>query len=84
MILTESDAEEAMQVAERIRQNVKKEQLAGPNCDSDDPRNLVTVSVGVSVYAKGENLDEMLYRADQAMYRCKARGGDTVELVDWE
>jgi diguanylate cyclase (GGDEF)-like protein len=79
VILTDSDGEAAIALAERIRKVLKTENFAGPEGDLDDPRNLVTASIGVSVYAEGDDLDTMLSRADQVMYRCKARNGDSVE-----
>jgi len=81
VLLSSIDKAEAIAVAERIRQTVKETQFAGPEATDDDPRNLVTVSVGISVYTEGDDLDAMLYRADQAMYNCKARDGDGVELA---
>ncbi|MGB3210871.1 MAG: sensor domain-containing diguanylate cyclase [Desulforhopalus sp.] len=81
VILTDSDGEAAVLLAERIRQLVRKNDFVERKEKHDDPRNLVTVSIGITVYAKGDNLDAMIYRADQAMYRCKARGGNCVELA---
>jgi diguanylate cyclase (GGDEF)-like protein len=79
VILTDSDGEAATVQAERIRKVLKTEDFVGPEGRPDDPRNLVTVSIGVCVYAEGDDLDKMLSRADQVMYRCKARKGDSVE-----
>jgi diguanylate cyclase (GGDEF)-like protein len=44
----------------------------------------VTASVGVTVVRPGDDVHEVLLRADQAMYRAKAAGGDGVgrELTD--
>lgn len=81
VILSDCDSDTAIVLAERIRKIVRMADFAGPEGKADDPRNLVTVSVGISVYSKDDNLDAMIYRADQAMYRCKARDGDSVELV---
>lgn len=81
VILSDNTGEDAMLVAGRIRQRVKSAELGGEKGQFDDQRNLVTVSIGVSVYVEGDDLDAMLYRADQAMYRCKARNGDSVEIA---
>lgn len=80
VILSGSSGEDAAIVAARILQEVEKAQLGGPGTRPDDPRNRVTVSGGISVYSEGDNLDAMISRADQAMYKCKARGGNCVEL----
>ncbi len=81
VILTNSAGKEAGAVAERIRHTVKNAELAGPEEMPDDPRNLVTVSIGLSTYIDGDDLDTMLYRADLAMYTCKARNGDSVAIA---
>ena len=81
VVLTDSADGEAVTVAERIRRTVKKAELAGPDGKIDDPRNLVTVSIGVTTYVEGDDLDTMLSRADQAMYRCKEKDGDSVEFA---
>ncbi len=80
VILSDNTSEEAGKLAERIRQSVRNAQLGGPEeINIDDPRNQVTVSIGISVYNKDEDLAAMLLRADQAMYRCKTKGGDCIE-----
>jgi len=81
VILTDSDCEAAVVLAERIRKILRTAEFAGPEGKFDDPRNLVTASIGVSVYVEGDDLDALLSRADQVMYRCKARDGDSVELA---
>ena len=80
VILSDCDSEAAVVLAERIRKMMRVAEFVGPDGKVDDPRNLVTVSIGITVYTKGDDLDAMIYRADQAMYRCKARDGDSVEF----
>lgn len=79
VILTASGLEEAVKMADRIRWALAGQHLAGPDSAADDPRNLVTLSCGVTACTQADNLDSMLARADQALYRCKERGGNTVE-----
>ena len=81
VILTASDGEAAILLAERIRKMLRTTEFSAPDGKLDDPRNFVTVSIGVSIYADGDDLDTMLSRADQVLYRCKARNGDSIECV---
>lgn len=41
----------------------------------------LTASVGVAQYRRGEELDELIARADRAMYESKQRGGGCVEAA---
>ncbi|MBI1351702.1 MAG: diguanylate cyclase [Actinomycetales bacterium] len=41
----------------------------------------LTASVGVAEYRRGEDLDDLLARADRAMYQSKQRGGGCVEAA---
>jgi diguanylate cyclase (GGDEF)-like protein len=58
-------------LAERLRQAVA---LVGA-------RSGVTASVGLAELVAGEALEDLLHRADAAMYRAKAAGGDRVALL---
>lgn len=78
VIVTEVGASEAAVLGERIRQNVVEMDFCGQRGVKDDPRNLVTVSCGVSEYEQGDSLDRMLLRADKALYLCKDRGKNMV------
>jgi diguanylate cyclase (GGDEF)-like protein len=62
------EADDAGALAERIRQGV-----AGVGRGVG-----VTASVGITVVRAGDDDHEVLLRADQAMYRVKAAGGDAV------
>jgi PleD family two-component response regulator len=66
-------------IAERIRRSLAASDLAGPGTAAVDPRNMVTVSCGISEFREGDDLDNMLFRSDQALYLCKDRGGNCVE-----
>ena len=48
--------------------------------DSDGPDLRVSASIGVALGSAGESVEELVRRADVAMYRAKARGGDCWEL----
>ena len=71
----------AIQLMERLRHNVKHvpvEQLPG-----DVPH---TISIGIVslIGGTGLNFDEVLERADRAMYKSKLAGGDQITSVELE
>lgn len=65
IILPHTSIENAEKLAERIRRNIEKNAM-------------VTVSVGVVGYIKGEERDNFIKRADQAMYSAKKSGKNKV------
>ena len=68
ILLPETDASSAYKVAEKIREIVQKNQLLG----EDHP---LTVSLGVSTYPEdGANEEELIEKADQALYYSKNNG----------
>jgi len=73
IVLPECSRDKAVQVAERIRGKVENFQNA-----HQDRYNL-TVSAGVSSFpADGDDKEQILERADQALYRAKAEGRNRV------
>jgi diguanylate cyclase (GGDEF)-like protein len=80
VILSASTLEEAEKMADRIRAALAGRRLAGPGSAADDPRNLVTLSCGITGYGPEDGLDSMLARADHALYRCKESGGNAVAI----
>ena len=68
----------AMTVAERLRKEI--EYLRVPEVNWT-----ITISIGVAMYRpRIEELEETLIRADQAMYRAKAKGGNAVSAARLE
>lgn len=77
IVLVESDAASAYNVADRIRQAIK--QVKFP---SDTGPFNVSVSIGVSEPMYNEaSITDSLARADAALYRAKHNGRDRVELA---
>lgn len=73
VMLPETDLGAAIQVAERLRQAV-----SAP-IETEQAKLSVTISLGVSVRNEEEsNLEELLRRADQSLYRAKALGRNRV------
>jgi diguanylate cyclase (GGDEF)-like protein len=69
-LLPQSDCEEALTVAERIRQAIAAQAIVTPQ-----GQIAVTVSLGIAKLASQEDtLERLIQRADQALYRAKAGG----------
>ncbi|MGL1892475.1 MAG: GGDEF domain-containing protein [Spirochaetaceae bacterium] len=68
VILPRTTLSAAEDVAERIRTNFEK-------------LKFTTVSIGVSEFIHGENVDQIIERADMALYKAKKGGKNRVELA---
>lgn len=80
IILPYTDMRQAQEVANRIRTKVKNT----PFYYEEDNLNLqITVSMGISQYEDGENEDDILARADKALYRAKYQGRDQIVCFDF-
>jgi diguanylate cyclase (GGDEF)-like protein len=77
-VLPDTDADGAVAIAERLRARVAK---AGPG--SSDPGAAITVTIGAAVWTSG-GLDDLISRADHALYTGKAAGRNNVELAPAE
>lgn len=76
-VLVTAETPEAMEsLAERMRSVVATLRFDGPLAD-----RRITVSIGVAAREVGETLDELLARADAALYLAKKRGRDRVETA---
>ncbi|WP_234008645.1 GGDEF domain-containing protein [Serratia sp. MYb239] len=73
LVLAHANAEQAAQVAERIRARI--EQAALPHAASAVSR-LVTVSLGIAASAGRLTPPQMIAEADEALYRAKQAGRD--------
>jgi len=77
MVFPEMAADHAQERAELIRKELKALALQ----HRGQPLGQVTISAGVAVFpADGADAEELLYAADQALYRAKAEGRDRVVL----
>jgi diguanylate cyclase (GGDEF)-like protein len=78
IILPNTDANGALKVAEKIRQNIKA--LAISHINSTGKQKIVTVSLGVAciVPRLKSNPAELFQAADDALYESKKRGRDRV------
>lgn len=73
VICPQTDAEQARQLAQRICDDIRQQQLC-----SGMP---LTLSAGVAQLMPGEGVDGLLQRADEALYQAKAEGRDRVCLA---
>ena len=75
VVLPETDPSGTRAAAERIRRNVASHEIAVG-------RSIVrlTVSVGISVMQPGITVEQLVQRADMALYRAKATGRNRVEF----
>jgi diguanylate cyclase (GGDEF)-like protein len=76
LLLPDVDEGDAARVAERARSDVARRPV-----DLGDRRVSITISVGVAERRAGESQDEVVARADQAMYSAKRAGRNCVRLA---
>ena len=77
VLLPETDLSEALLLAQRLSQRISDTAIT-PEHDAPMP---VTVSVGVAALAPDETGEELIHRADQALYRAKQNGRNRVETA---
>jgi diguanylate cyclase (GGDEF)-like protein/PAS domain S-box-containing protein len=75
VLLPETDLPAASRAAERLRRAAESMELL-----TDGGPFAVTVSLGVVLLNPGETLEDLLKRADQALYRAKQGGRNRVEV----
>jgi diguanylate cyclase (GGDEF)-like protein len=73
VILPNTTLKNATSIAERIRDSVEN-----IDCDLNGKKIPVTVSIGVSNFLKGEDLERFLVRVDKALTAAKASGRNRV------
>ncbi len=76
MVLVDADEDTASQVAHRLAERTREMWVPGT-----DQEFTLTVSVGIARYRSGERVDDVISRADHALYTAKRAGRDRVELA---
>ena len=76
-LLPSTDAAGARIVAERLREALAIEHLRVHGMEVPVPLSIGVAQAGPA----DDDLDALLQRADQAMYRAKRAGGDRVEMA---
>ncbi len=74
VILPETPARYALVIAERLRMKLKN-QVFSP---VQGEKAHITASIGISEYVPGEEISELIKRADRGMYLVKERGKDQI------
>jgi diguanylate cyclase (GGDEF)-like protein len=77
VILPETDSEEAITVAQRIRKAIK-EIVFTPEPGKN---TFITISIGMTAYSPSEELADFIQRADKALYGSKEGGRDQVSSL---
>jgi diguanylate cyclase (GGDEF)-like protein len=78
LVMPDTDAARALQVAERIREGLASDPIAV----SEGVVVEQTVSIGVSTWDGAESAGALVERADRAMYAAKRAGRDRVSNID--
>jgi diguanylate cyclase (GGDEF)-like protein len=74
VVLSGDNLDRAVYLAEQLRTLVDANELV--------PDHTVTISLGVAELKKGENGNDLLHRADEALYRAKEAGRNSTSISD--
>lgn len=75
IVLNQADPGIATAIAERIRKKIAETHFI-----VGDQTLQVTVSIGVACYSRGESTDQLMKRADEALYRAKKEGRNCIRI----
>ena len=73
LVMPETGLDETSTLTERIRQQVSEAEF-----DIGDRKVKLTISIGAVLFEKGEDLEQLVSRADRALYRAKESGRNSV------
>jgi diguanylate cyclase (GGDEF)-like protein len=71
--MPETGSDETSKLTERIRQQVSEVEF-----DIGDRKVKLTISIGAALFEKGEDLEQLVSRADRALYQAKESGRNLV------
>lgn len=78
-----TDGQHAAFIAERLRKKIDESVMIPVDTKKGIAETRITVSIGVAVYDSDmESIEELLKRADMAMYRAKHEGRNRIFLCD--
>lgn len=73
LVLPETGLDQTHKIAERIRAAVSRSEF-----DIGEQKVKLTISIGATLFEKAEDLEQLLSRADQALYEAKQSGRNLV------
>ncbi|MFX0561329.1 GGDEF domain-containing protein [Tepidibacillus infernus] len=76
IVLPNASLEQGIKFAERIRKTVE-----GTKFVYKGKRILVTISLGITEYIKGQDLSQFIEKADQGLYRAKETGRNRIVAI---
>ena len=79
LLLPSTGSKGAEALANAVRRSVEQAQLV--RADSKQPLGRITISAGVATYQLGEDMMDLINRADQALYRAKKQGRNCVVVA---
>lgn len=83
MIFPDTDGQEASKMAERLRLSIEKNAIVPADIEKEGREIYITVSIGIAENVpEVPTVEEMLKRADNAMYRAKHEGRNRIFLCD--
>ena len=74
LLLPETTPEQALEFAERLRTLVEQTRIS----DNHNNRHRVTISIGVAAYHQQSHIDQLISKADTALYAAKHAGRNLV------
>lgn len=80
LILPDRDIDAARQVAEQIRREVSSASLV--NKSRGENYGTISISIGIALLQPDDQPEDLIQRADQALYLAKNRGRNRVEYVE--
>lgn len=78
VVLSRCDVTQAFALADKIRTKIESSNLL-----YSGKRVYVTISVGVTIHQQGDTFDDMIGRADKALYCAKKSNKNCTVLFDW-
>lgn len=78
VVLSRCDESKAFEIADKIRSKIEHSNLL-----YSGKRVYVTISVGVTIHQKGDTFDDIIGRADKALYCAKKSNKNCAILFDW-
>ncbi len=78
VIMPTTDIQTAFDIADNVRATVESKTLLRKSTNED--LGTVTISMGVATYEQGMSVEELIERADSALYRSKHAGRNKVTL----